>query len=643
MGRVSKTCKEQIRSRVPLEELLREYDVQLSPSGRRMKALCPFHAEKTPSFVVNIEQQTYYCFGCHEHGDLFGFVQRFHNLDFRQAMELLARRAGVVLDDVPAGSHSSRQDSVVGLYDVLGDAAEYYHRFLLEDPAARPAREYLHERGIERSSWDRFQLGYSPQEWDACLKFAAGKGFSPELLERVGLVRKREHGGGYYDYFRGRIMFPIADPQGRTIGFGARTLGDDVPKYLNSPKTRLFDKSRVLYGLNHARRGIQREKKVAIVEGYTDAIVAHQAGLDYFAANLGTAFTADNARRLGRLAPSVVLIFDGDAAGQRASERSLDLLVSEDLDVRVCVLPAGKDPCDSVIELGAEEFRRRLEKDSMSIFEFKWKVTMESADTREAGAALRARALDEFLALLGRVPNIVGRKLQMREFAEKIGVSEEDLQARMRQMSRRSGGVRWKNAHSKGDEAPGSRYHREIEGGPSAGGQDRSKQGEGIVGVGVEVGRGESPRTFTKQLELEELVLECVLALPEKAGQILEQVPSDLLQSPTMSRLVQRIKGQLEGEGFAPSRLLRECDESEEAQLVLRLLGRQHDERGEPTVDYEEVWIRLERDLWRHGKQKRLEELKMLLKSSTAKEGPENPDSLRREYFGLLKELRKGG
>ena len=438
MGLVSESCKEQIRARVPLEELLREYNVALTPVGKRLRALCPFHAEKTASFYVDVERQTYHCFGCQEHGDVFKFLQKTHQVDFPQSLELLARRAGVTLDNEPSGSRRDSRQSLLRFYDALDLAREFYQDFLREDPAARPAREYLLRRGIERASWDRFHLGYSPPEWDALCAAAARRGVAAEVLEAAGLARRREHSPGHYDYFRGRVMFPVEDPQGRTIGFGARTLGDDVPKYLNSPKTPVFDKSQVLYSLPQARTGIQKAGMIAIVEGYTDAIVAHQAGLDFFVASLGTAFTRENARRLGRLAPRVLLIFDGDAAGQKATERSLDLLVAESVDVRIYTVTDGKDPCDAILALGPEEFRRRIQAEAVGIFEFKWRRTVEAPETKGAGAAIRARALDEFLDLLAKVPNVVARKLIVREFSERIGVPEEDIATRMRELSRRS-------------------------------------------------------------------------------------------------------------------------------------------------------------------------------------------------------------
>lgn len=696
MGLVSEECKEQIRNRVPLEDIIREYNVNLSPVGKRLRALCPFHAEKTPSFYVDVQRQTYHCFGCQEHGDVFRFVQRMHQVDFPQAIELLARRAGVVLDRSAAGlpGGGGRGPSVLRLYDTLQMAGEFYHRFLLDDPAARPARDYLDGRGIARGSWERFLLGYSPPEWDGLLRLASGRGVSVDLLEASGLVRRRESGGGHYDYFRGRIMFPVSDPQGRTIGFGARTLGDDGPKYLNSPRTPVFDKSQILYALSQARQGIQREGCLAIVEGYTDAIVAHQAGLDFFVASLGTAFTSENAHRLARMVPRVLLIFDGDAAGQKATERSLDLLVEESLDVRIYTVKDGKDPCDAIQALGAEEFRRRIESEAVGIFEFKWRRTVDSEEARGAGPAGRARALDEFLDLVARVPNVVARKLYVREFSERIGVSEEDIGARLRQVARR---VRTRmsrvssrpayqgGAPSGGTPSGGAPFGREAVGRDAAGvarplGRAAVGGASGIGGasVGGVSGKGapaeglewrEADLGFTnegasdpeavggpgsggrdvgvvaaRQAKLEELIVECLLALPEKAEIWLTQLPEGFVRNPALCQVLDGARRQLETGAFSPTRLVHHMEDSEASRLCLELMSRcQVDADGRPREDYEEVWGRLQRDIWRQMRQARLEDLRRLMARESPRGETEALRSVRKEYFDILRELKRGG
>ncbi len=666
MGIITEACKQRIRERVPLQDLVREHNVHLIPSGRRLKGLCPFHAEKTPSFTVNLENQSFYCFGCQAGGDLFKFVMSMSHLDFPDAVEMLARRAGVTVEyEGGNGPRSAaRRESTAELYDALALAQDFFHRYLMEDPQARPAREYLKRRGIEVAQWDRFRLGFSPPEWDVFLRYAARKSVSPQILERSGLARARAShesstgggasgggapgGGGsggnagYYDYFRGRVMFPIQDPQGRPIGFGARTLGDDQPKYLNTPKTALFEKSQVLYALPQARNGIQKESRLAIVEGYTDAIMAHQAGLDFFVASLGTAFTQENAKRLSRLAPSVLLVFDGDDAGQKASERSLDLLVPESLDVRVYSVKDGKDPCDAILALGGAEFRRRMESEAVGLFEFKWRRTMEAKGVAESGATLRAKALDELLSLLSRVPNIVARKLHLRELSERLHISEDDVAVRMKELGQK---IATQGRMAASLASGPARFAPARTGAFSAGSEPESQAGAGRAGV-AEAGRwAQNARisaagTVTAP-SLVELALECVLALPGRSREIWGRLPEDLFGEPPFGELAQSIQGQLEAGTISVPRLTQEIEDPEAQRLLSQILSRMEDDEGRPTQDYEEVWLRVERDLVRQVQRSRAESLKTLMAEESTRGNPAAYDAFRREYFEILKESKK--
>jgi DNA primase len=625
-GGVSSSQKEEIRSRVPLEELLREYNIQLIPSGRKLKGLCPFHQEKTPSFHVDVEKQLYYCFGCQEGGDVFRFVQAMDRVSFPDAIEMLARRAGVVLER-GRFSGERRGSKTIELYDSLSLAARWYHHLLLEDPRGQAARQYLKQRGIREEMWRRFQLGYSLPDWDGLLRLGAKEGVRPELLESVGLARRRERAGGHYDYFRGRLMFPIADPQNRVIGFGARTLGDEMPKYLNTPKTALFDKSQVLYGLPQARSSIHKHGRIGIVEGYTDVIVSHQAGLEFFVASLGTAFTAENARQLSRhLGPTsrrVLLVLDGDAAGQQASERSLGLLLAEELDVQIYSVRDGKDPCDAIQLLGGEEFLRRLDVEAVGIFEFKWRRTVGSEEAR-GGVASRARALDEFLRLLALVPNVVARKLIQREFVERLGISEDDIEERLRKVSPPAGG----------SSAEPPRRRNE----PS------------------------SPPQGALPIEpLAELVLECLLSLPEMASSMWRQVPGSLFASPAGREIARAIDGQLQNGPFSGVRLAREVEEPEAHRVLVKVLSRLEGDRapgspgqltassssgsarsgGLPAVDYELLWANCLRDLRRWEARTRLDELEKLLALARAQGRAEDYERHRLERSRLLRELKK--
>ena len=681
MALASHEQKEEIRAHVPLEELVREYNIPLQPSGRRLKGLCPFHQEKTPSFHVDPERQYFYCFGCQEKGDLFDFVQKIDNLEFPEALELLARRAGVVLERV------SDRGAGLATRDALQFARDFYHQALLREPAAKAAREYLLERGIEPPTWERFSLGVSLSDGQTLLRAAASRGITAEILERAGLCRDRSEYGrsGHYDVFRGRLMFPIGDATGKTIGFGARTLGDDKAKYINTPKTPVFDKSQVLYAFHLSRRGVQREKCIVIVEGYTDAILAHQAGMDNVVASLGTAFTAENAARLGRLTERVLLIFDGDAAGQKASERSLDLLVGQNLDVRIYTVDGGMDPADAIRAAGGEAFRRRAEEESVGLFEFKWRCTMENLDVGGGAseASVTARALDEFLALLAKVPNVVARKLHIREFAERIGVSEKDLETRLKEVRRVPGrqaagrqglgtGQRQASeaplqgregrttpsgvgsavlAHSTAATAPAEGQARGRKGGRGADIQNSlpagsipqaNRQNEGANGHENSLLNATNPADSDGEIEW--VVLECLLALPHRVDEVLSAVPSGFFRGRATSQLVTIIErqlrdGGLKSQGIQPHHLVHEIEDPETRKALVGLLSRIENEDGSHARDYDEVWKFAQRDIGRHTNQRRIDALKSELVREP--KGSEKHAACQRELFRILREQKR--
>jgi DNA primase len=717
--------REEIRARVPLEDLLKDYGLRLIPSGRRLKALCPFHQEKTPSFSVDVEKQFYHCFGCQESGDIFSFVQAMDRVGFREALEMLARRAGVVLeDDARHGRGARRQDAsqVLRLYDALAFAASYYHRLLVESPVGERARRYLRDRGIAEAMWRRFQLGYSPNDWSSLLTAARSKGFSAESLEHCGLAMLRRSGRsgspegdlpgsqppGHFDMFRDRVMFPICDVRGRPIGFGARTLGSDQPKYLNTPKTALFDKSRVLYALSQAKGAIRERGELCIVEGYTDAIMAHQAGLEHFVASLGTAFTAENARSLKRHAARIMIVFDGDAAGQRATERSIELLVREDLDVRVYSVRDGKDPCDAILLLGGEEFSRRLNAEAVSLFEYKWRQTVESPQAAE-GPQARARALDDFLRLLLGVRNEVTRKLILREYLERIDLSESDLTQRIRVLSRTAAsfggggasapvvprlglagraGLEGKASDTTGHRGATHRLERGLErdsrggrgsvrgwsggsdgpvpaphaavGLPPAGGartegsasQGAASQGAASQGAASQgpAPQGSAPQEPAPQepapqepvSDLAELVVECVLAMPEKLLGLVRQLPAALFSSRAELALRKALEAQAAQGSFSAVRLAREIDEPDAQRVVIRLLNRIEDPHRSQDVDYEFIWRSCLRDVRRWEVQRQVRELEARRKAACGAGDSEKAEVYRKEILALWKEIKKG-
>jgi len=341
-----------VKSKIDIIDVIGQY-ATLKKAGRNFKALCPFHNEKTPSFIVFPDQGTWHCFGaCNTGGDVFTFLMKKENIDFGEALRRLAQRAGVELMREAPGEDAERKK----LREILATASAHYHYLLKNNPAAQYAREYISKRFITPEAAALFQLGYALDEWEAIKSFLASKGYSVRELEAAGLVIARE-GGGHYDRFRGRLMFPIRNRNGEVIGFGARTLTGDEPKYLNSPQTPLFDKGATLYGLDLAKDAIRQQNLAVIVEGYMDVIGAHQAGFKNVVASLGTALTEKQLGLLKRLTNRYALALDPDAAGEEATKRGLQV-AREALTRKTVPVPMGA---------GLIGFEERLEAELLVI------------------------------------------------------------------------------------------------------------------------------------------------------------------------------------------------------------------------------------------------------------------------------------
>ncbi|MCX7993441.1 MAG: DNA primase [Fimbriimonadales bacterium] len=347
--------REEIRDRIDLVDLVSQY-VKLERAGKNFKGLCPFHTEKTPSFHVSPALNRFHCFGCGASGDAFGFLMQIEGLSFREAMRRLAERAGIELraDSLP----QETQDERDRLRKLVYAANFFYRQCLKRTPSAQ---QYLAQRGLTPETIEAFELGYAPDGWDYLLKFLQKHNFNPQEAEAAGLLKAREDGSGYYDRFRNRITFPIHDAAGRVVAFGARTMGNDEPKYLNSPETPLFEKRNTLYGWHRARGEILKQRAAIIVEGYLDLIMLHQYGFTHSLATLGTAFTDDHAARLKRLAERVYLMFDSDSAGVRAALRAGEVLMQAGIPTFVVHLPAGEDPDSLLRTQGADALQRALD------------------------------------------------------------------------------------------------------------------------------------------------------------------------------------------------------------------------------------------------------------------------------------------
>ena len=398
--------KEEIRNRVGVLDVVSEY-VSLKRAGKSHKGLCPFHSEKTPSFTVNEDFQTWHCFGCGEHGDVFTFLMKIENLTFPEALEKLARRAGVTLEPAQRGE-TSRKDVLAG---INSQAASYYSDLLKKNKAAL---EYLHERGLADQTIEQFRLGYAAPEWDGFLQHYTKKGRQIKDAIEAGLIVSSEE-GRCYDRLRHRIVFPILDIQERIIGFGGRAFGDDQPKYLNSPETPLFSKTRSLYGLNFARKSITEDEGATVVEGYMDVIAAHQSGFLNCIATLGTALTPDHIRILMRYSRKVVLAYDSDSAGMKAALRSAAMFYEADCDVKIARFPAGDDP-DSILRQGkVAEFSAAISS-ALPIVDYRLAIVRELADL--SNAAGRAAMLKQAAQIVAELPSFREREKYVRQLID---------------------------------------------------------------------------------------------------------------------------------------------------------------------------------------------------------------------------------
>ncbi|HUV03667.1 MAG TPA: DNA primase [Armatimonadota bacterium] len=398
----SRDAKEEIRQRVGIIDVVSEY-VAVKRSGKSYKGLCPFHAEKTPSFTVSEEFQTWHCFGCGEHGDVFSFLMKVENLTFAEALERLAKRAGVELERFRDRQTSRRE--LLGRLNGL--AAAYYTGLLKRTPTAI---EYLHNRGLADQTIEQFRLGYAAPAWDGLVRYLTRKGADLKGAEQAGLVISGER--GLYDRFRHRIIFPILDIQERVIGFGGRALGDEQLKYLNSPETALFSKTRSLYGLNLARKAISEKGYALIVEGYMDAITAHQAGFVNCVATLGTALTLQHINVLSRYTQKIALAYDADSAGMTAALRGAALFDEAGCDVRIVRLPGGDDP-DSLLRKGrVSEFAAAV-AEALAIVDYKLAILRERHDLTDPAG--RAAMLKEAARVLAEVPSFIERERCIKE------------------------------------------------------------------------------------------------------------------------------------------------------------------------------------------------------------------------------------
>ena len=422
---------DEVRMQNDIVEVISQY-VPLKQKGSSYFGLCPFHNEKTASFSVNSEKQFYYCFGCGAAGNVFSFLMEMENLDFPEAMKKLAERAHITLPEPEKSAQViAAEQTKQRLFDIHTAAGRYFYD-CLQEKQGEQARAYLTKRQMDPRMARKFGIGYSPDSYDALFRHLKEKGFTLSDILKSGLVLENKDGKGYHDRFRGRLMFPIFDVQGRVVGFGGRILAKGEPKYLNSPETILFSKSRNLYGLNFAKAAKKRE--LILVEGYMDMLSIYQAGFKNVVASLGTAFNNDHARTLKRFADDVILLYDSDEAGTNAALRAIPVLVKNGFRVKVTQVPDGKDPDEFIKSKGAAEFSKLLIN---AVHYISFEIACIQRKYNLKNPEHRVRFATEAAETLAKLDSEIERNVYLGEVSRVTGVEEEAIRSEIRKLMRK--------------------------------------------------------------------------------------------------------------------------------------------------------------------------------------------------------------
>ncbi|MCL5037512.1 MAG: DNA primase [Chloroflexi bacterium] len=418
MSRIPRETIDEILQRVDGIAILSQH-MSLKKAGNRFKGLCPFHKEKTPSFTYSPEKGLWYCFGCGQGGTLIDFIIKTEHIEFPQAVKILAERAGVRIPESPVEMKQASERE--RLLELMKEATTFFQRTLRGDPNAAEARAYLEKRGVTNETLEQFRIGYAPRSRDALYNYLKKKGFKTEEMFKAGVIRSGKAGGEILDYLYGRIIFPICDSRGKTLGFGGRVIEDTQPKYLNTPESPLFSKRNVLYGLNLARPNIIRLDNALVTEGYMDVTALHQAGFNHAVATLGTALTLSHARLLRRFASHCVLAYDADSAGQAATVRGIEIFEEADLAVKILVMPKGEDPDTLIKEHGSRELEKRL-MGAKSVVDYLLELTAgkyNMSDPEEKGRFVR-----EAVEIMGRIKDPVRRDEYIKHLCQTYDLKE---------------------------------------------------------------------------------------------------------------------------------------------------------------------------------------------------------------------------
>lgn len=429
---MNKSIIEEIKDKIDIVDFIRQYVPNLKRAGRTFKACCPFHKEKTPSFTCDSEKGLFYCFGCQEGGDVIAFLMKIEHLSFNEALEKLAPLAGV--EYRPMQPLTAEETRRMEIRKALDFARTYYHKLLLSKEGTN-ARAYVKQRGLTKETCLKFELGFAKNTGNDLARAAQANGHDAASIEGAGLCKRTDY--GLRDYFRNRLIFPIINQRGDTVGFGGRILGEGEPKYLNSPETVLFTKSHVLYGLNFAGPAIRKAGRAVLLEGYMDVIGCHQAGIEYTVAPLGTSLTEDHARLLKRYTNNVVVLFDPDEAGIKAALRGALILISQGIFVKVASLSDGLDPDEYILKYGKENFEKVLDN-AEELITFHTRLQLDLYP-KPLSAQDKTTIVSELVQTVSKQPDEIVRQEWAKQVAEQVGVAEQLVLARLKQAGRAPG------------------------------------------------------------------------------------------------------------------------------------------------------------------------------------------------------------
>ncbi len=520
-GQIADGKINEVRERVDIVELVSQY-VSLKRSGANHMGLCPFHAEKSPSFSVHAGRQFFHCFGCGVGGDVFSFLMKIEGLAFPDAIRRLAERVGVELEERQLSPEEERrQQQRERLFRVNEIAADYFHQLLMEQPQGEPGRQYLKQRGYGRKAANEFQLGYAADSWEGLTRHLQQQNVAAEDARTLGLIRPGKQERGDYDLFRGRLLFPISDLSGRVVAFGGRVLDDSKPKYINSPESPIYHKGQVLFGLYQARQAMRQAGEVILVEGYFDQLALCRAGFPQVVATCGTALTSDHARLLKRYVQKVLLLFDQDAAGKQATFKAMAALQDEGLPAAVIELPSGEDPDSFVQKQGAEAFGQCLAqaRPAMDLF------MEESLAAAGSDVAERVRAAETILERLSGLPSELEQDLYLKALAERSGIDLQLLKQKLAEVARRTSRPREAPA------PPAVEYPAPAEYPPVG-----DSYSEPPLPPAVE-----SPPDQPQWLRGEEMVLCLLLREPEARQLLMDEGAAEYFRSPAALALAERL------------------------------------------------------------------------------------------------------